>query len=410
MTNKSHSGYGVEYPLDIAFKLILFVLSPFLGLIYSLCRPNTKSSLVLFFIFGLVFGMALTVTPYLTFDAGAYVKKFHEVLSFTKWESGADSLFDNVSFYKDYYVFLVAYFSAQLSDSYHLFFFLLSIPFNFFAILSLNYFVKQRYKVNVVAFYVLLMFFLTNHYFGINGVRFWTAAWVGIYIALKVFVDKNYKYLGFIVILPLIHASFYFYILIVSASLGVIWFKLFKAKLFLLIFIISILVTLFGNSLLLPIIKSLTFLNSFYAEAYLDQAYMQEFNESRGDYSSLGNTFRVAFKLYINALFLVMIYNAKIIERGSCKDLFVLLYVWMIFTNLVIFIPSLGERSMKMLMPIMAYILIVNFKELRFSKVVYLFPVVYIFESYLAFLRYTTVLEKDFYYTNIIFIVNRYLF
>lgn len=403
-------GYGKEYPVDMAVKCLIFVLSPFFGLIYSIFRPNTKSSLVVFFMFGLVFGMALTVSPYLTFDAGAYVKKFDDVLSFTKWGDGVNSLFDNIPHYKDYYVYIVAYLSAKVSDSYHLFYFLLSIPFNLFAVLSLAFFVKEKSKVNIVAFYILFMFFLTNHYFGINGVRFWTAAWIGIYVALKVFIEFKYKYLALILILPLIHGSFYFYQFIVLSSLFVIHFRLFRTQWFFILFMVSIFFAIFSDSILLPLIKSLSFLNSVYAEVYLNQSYMEEFSQRRGDFSSLGNTFRMASKIYVNLLFLVMLYDAKSIEDSSCKNLFTFLYIWMIFTNFVIFIPSLGERSMKMLMPIMAYILIVNFSKLKFNKVIYAFPIIYIFESYLAFHRYTTVLDNDFYFTSLIFVVNKYLF
>lgn len=408
MINKNTKEYGKELKIDVVIKYFLFILSPFSGLIYSLFRPNTKSSLFIFFLFGLVFGIAATVPPYTTLDLGAYLKKFEEVLSFTKVNGELPDLFNHISYYKDYYVYLIAYFSSKISDNYHLFFFILSIPFNLFAILSLSYFVKEKNKVNTIAFYILFAFFLTNHYFGINGVRFWTAAWIGIYIALKVFLDCKKKYIFALFFLPLIHGSFFFYILIVLITKLIIKLKLFRKNLFFTLFIISIIISSLGDSLIVPLIKKISFINQLYLETYLDQSYIQDFHEGRGNLSSLGNIFRLLNKIYINILFLTLLYNIDDIYKNKSKNLFIFLYIWIIFTNFVIFIPSLGERNMKMLMPIMAYIFIFNFRSIKFKHIIYPFPLIYLFEFYLAYLRYTTVLENDFYYKNFPSIIYKY--
>ena len=54
---KIKAGFLTENKVDVASKLILFILSPFLGFIYSLKRVNTKSSFIIFFLFSLCFGM-----------------------------------------------------------------------------------------------------------------------------------------------------------------------------------------------------------------------------------------------------------------------------------------------------------------------------------------------------------------
>jgi hypothetical protein len=395
-----------EYVIDAWLKFFLFFINPVLGLFYSLTRPYTKSSQILFFIFGLIFAISINITFDLGFDIRAYQKKFYEVVSYLSiGDSFSDSLSKSQA--KDIYIWGIAYVVALFTDNYRLFFLVMAIPFLGFAIASFRKFLSVRNTESVIAFYILMGMFFTNHYFGINGIRFWTAAWIGIFLSIKVFYEGKYRWSLLSLFLPLVHGSFYFYIFLIFLSLYCIKHRLYSRNFLIMAFGGSFILQLFSLSLLQSVLGKIGFVNDFYVSAYLSNENVESFSANRGDYSSLGNIFRILMKYYTLLLYMVLLHNYKVLIDSATKNLFVFLSIWIVFVNIVMFIPSLGERNLKMLLPVVAFIYLANFSKIRGRNIIFMFPLVYFFEMYLSWLRYSTVLGKGFFVDNFIFIINK---
>lgn len=397
-----------EYAADVWLKVFLFFLNPTAGLLYSLIRPYTKSSQILFFLFGLIFAMSINIAFDLTFDIRAYQKKFNEAVDFVNSGEGL-TVFLTGQNIKDLYIWAVGYCVALFTENYRVFFLVLAIPFSGFAIASFGKFLKVRSTEALLVFYILISMFFTNHYFGINGARFWTAAWIGIFLSIKIFYEEKYRWLILIVLLPIIHGSFYFYLIIILLSVCCIKYRLYGRRLLYLGFGASFILQIFSLSLLQSVAGKLGFINEFYTTAYLSNESFESFSEHRGDYSSLGNIFRVLMKYYTLLLYAILLYNYKAIINTPSRNLFVFLSIWVMFANVTMFIPSLGERNLKMLLPIIAFIYMANYSIIKARKIIYLFPVIYFFEAYLSGLRYMTVLDKSFFVNNILITIDKSL-
>ena len=58
----------------------------------------------------------------------------------------------------------------------------------------------------------------SNPIYNINGVRFWTSAWIGVYVALNIFIEKDYKKTPLLVLMPLIHGTSIVWVAIMGAA------------------------------------------------------------------------------------------------------------------------------------------------------------------------------------------------
>src|SRR5690554_2635355 len=113
-----------ENRYDKAVKVVLFLISPFFSLLYSLRTLKTKSSYVVFFLFAVFFGLAFTTQPHHTMDSVRYIEKFNGYIFY----SLNDFLYEFQNFLtfsegdKDFYFNTVAFIVSRFTDNYHVLF------------------------------------------------------------------------------------------------------------------------------------------------------------------------------------------------------------------------------------------------------------------------------------------------
>ena len=208
--------WNKEIKIDKAIKAILFILNPILGVLYSFKRINTKSSYIVFFLFALVFGLSFTVesgkTAESRFDGASYREKFDRYIYY-----GENLYFTRLSEYlgfkegdKDFYFDTVAFFTSQWTNNYHFIFLIFAAVFAYFALKSFRFLTVEPNFTTSLSCLILAYLFMSNQIFNINGVRFWTAAWIGVYCIFQVIKNGNKRYFWLALLTPFVHGAFLF--------------------------------------------------------------------------------------------------------------------------------------------------------------------------------------------------------
>mgnify|MGYP001028717452 FL=1 len=221
MSTKQKAWSVKENNLDKFIKIVFFIVSPIFGFLYSLKNIKTKSSYVIFFLTAICFGISFTVERQSgnenDFDSFFYREEFESFQSVDYLEY-IDGLKDFLSFdegRKDYYYETIAFFVSRFTNNYHYLFAVFAIVFSFFALKTFRFLTEEENFKNNLSSYILNNIFLTNQIFNINGVRFWTAAWVAVFIVFQVFRNKKYQYLLLMALLPFMHGSYWIFIFVV---------------------------------------------------------------------------------------------------------------------------------------------------------------------------------------------------
>ena len=120
--------------------------------------------------------------------------------------------------------------------------------------------------------------------------------------------------------------------------------------------------------------------------------------------------FGTLVRLYMNFMVYLFIKNAKDIKANSkSKALYLFLLVYMTFVNFTMPVPSLGGRYMVLAYPIIAYIWLVNYKGVKYKKMMYAMPFVFWFSIYGWVRYYMSVLEPTFFVSNPFYLIYKYL-
>src|SRR5690554_2096184 len=250
----------IEDKKEKAFKGILFILNPLLSVFYSFKRINTRSSYVVFFLFALLFGLSFTVqsgkTEDLKIDGATYREKFDqyqtysEVLFYNRLQEYLE--FDEGD--KDFYFDIIAFSVSKWTDNYHYLFLIFAAVFAYFALKSLRFLTAEPNFTTSISCLILVFLFMNNQIFNINGVRFWTAAWIAVYSIFQVFRNGNKHYVWLALFTPFIHGSFFiFFVILVFAF----FLKKMNHKLWVILFLISLLASNFSIEIIRGVIDSL---------------------------------------------------------------------------------------------------------------------------------------------------------
>ena len=206
---------------SVGNKFALFFFNPFLSAIVSLINIRDGVSHRILYLWFLVFGIGFSAVNE-SADSFRYVEEFLVESQYT-WAQYVEEVEKWATFdlnIKDIYTLTVNVLVGHFTSNYHWTFLIYAAVFGFFYIKSLKIFLNNQMVDNEIVFYALLfMFCFSNPIFNINGVRFWTSAWIGVYVALNLFVEKNYKTIPLLVLMPLIHGSSVVWIAIVMAAL-----------------------------------------------------------------------------------------------------------------------------------------------------------------------------------------------
>lgn len=397
---------------DVALKVGLFLVSPFIGAVYALRKIKTRSSFLIFFLFALCFGMAFTVpsgrTTETRNDGASYREKFDRHITYYKDLDYAavlqlSAVSENT---KDFYFVSAAHWVSQFTSNYHVLFLLFAVVFAIFALRSLQFLVLEKEFQVTVGGIILLYLFMINDIFNINGVRFWTAAWIGVYCIFQIFRNGNNRYFLLAFVTPFVHAAFVVYLIVIIGA----YFVKKSHRPWVILFFLSFLVSNLSVDLARSIIDRLPSTIGRLAAAYTDEDYIQERASSGSGFIWVTRTFGFMVKVYMNLLVFLFIKNInRVSSNPKSKKLFSFLLIWMTFTNFTMPIPSLGGRFMAMSYPIIAYIWLVNFYNVKYTKVLYAMPFIFIFSFYKTILQYNKVLDPLFFVSSPLYLVYKYL-
>ena len=351
------SNWSVETKKDLIGKLVLFLISPTLSVIYSFKRANTKSSYLIFFLTSVLFGLAfIAETPTLSasyIDSQGYRRQFERYTMLT------DSYFlDRLNEYlsynskiKDFYYETITFFVSRVTDNYHFLFMVFAIVFSYFALKSFRFFTSEKSFDSSIVTYILTYLFLFNDIFNINGVRFWTASWIAIYCIFQIIKKENNKYYLLALLTPFVHGSFWLFIAIlilhqVSKKFDRFWITM---------FLLSIVFSNFS----LVLVQSFT--NTF--EAYLPSFILNltkgytdiNYINSRSEWSGYGwiyVTFDYIKQAYLIGLFLIIMSKRKLVlANPTTKNMYYFFIIWVTCFNFLTAIPSLGGRFLVLSYP-----------------------------------------------------------
>lgn len=401
--------WSKENNQDKAIKLILFIISPFLSTIYSVRRMNTKSSYRIFFLFAVFFGMSFTISLDHGFDGSAYIGWFEDYSKTPTNFEYLDGLEGFLTFdegKKDYYFDTLAFYISRFTDNYHVMFMFAAIVFAFFALKSLRFLTKEEKFDFSIASLILVYIFMQNDIFNINGLRFWTAAWIGVYSIFQVFRNNNDKYFILIFLTPFFHGSFWIFIAVVLMARFLRKFE----KTWVILFFASFFIGSIALELLRDASDILPAFMQRMISSYTDAEYVELRTEGGSGFIWVARLMDFLVRFSINFMVYLFIRNSKMIKANSkTRNLYLFILVWMTFVNFVMPVPSLGGRYFQLAFPIVAYIWMVNFKDVKYKDFLYALPFVYWFVLYTQFTRYSQVLEPDFYISSPFYLIYKYL-
>ena len=215
--------------VDFLIKIALFMISPFIAFFYSL--PTAKKNHSYFFFFGFAFfwcliqcvnyGKAIGFGE----DINAYRKHFEDMAS-----SGGYFYIDDLqryirfeatsSGYKDIYAQTIEFLVSNFTDNYHIFFAVCGSILAYFMLRTFTFLTNnQNYKnYNLACMILAFMFVMHAPLYRIGGLRFITAGWIYLYCLFQIIINNNKRYCFLLCITPLIHFSFWSYLIVFVVS------------------------------------------------------------------------------------------------------------------------------------------------------------------------------------------------
>ncbi len=397
---------------DWELKIIIFLISPFIASLYSLRKIKTKSSFIVFFLFAIFFGLSFTVqsgkTDIAKYDGASYRKKFdiYQYVSNSEYYSNLENYFSFNEGIKDFYFDTVAFFVSRYTDNYHVMFMILAGVFAFFALKSFKFLVLEKNFNGTLACFILAYLFMSNDIFNINGVRFWTAAWIGVYSIFQIFRNENKHFYLLALTTPFLHGSFWVFLIV----LFVAYFTNKKYKLWVVLFFVSFVVSNFSVEFVRGISDSLPSFLAKMVEVYTNINYIEEVASRGSGFYWVTKIFKFLVRFYMNFLVFLFIKNSKQISKNpKTTRLFSFLLIWMTFVNFTMPIPSLGGRFMVMSYPVIAYIWLINFKGVKYNRVLYVMPFVFIMSFYTKFILYKGVVDPLFFISSPVYLIFEHL-
>lgn len=196
-------------------KAILSIIYPLGAFLLSWKDLKSRSTYWVFFLFFIVYGLCFTAS-FEAADSFRYVEdlRVFSVNAERNFSSVTQEFFSKDSEVKDIFVYALYYVTSIFAGgNYRVFFALVALIFGFFFLRSFKFITGDEAFRDTPFFLLLaLIFTLSNPIFNINGVRFWTAAWVAVYATFQILLNKKLWYLLLLAILPLIHGSYYVFI------------------------------------------------------------------------------------------------------------------------------------------------------------------------------------------------------
>lgn len=394
-----------------ASKAILFILNPFISAIFSLKDIRDGVSHRFLYLWFLIFGIGFCAISEVA-DSFRYVEKFMIEHNYTwsQYMMEINEYFTFESNIKDIYTLTVNFFVGRFTNNYHWTYFIYAAVFGFFYIKSLKIFLRHNNVSNNIVFYALLfMFCYSNPIYNINGVRFWTAAWIGVYVALSVFVEKDYKKLPLLILLPLVHGSSVIWVVIMAIALLLSRFQ-------------NITIGLFIASSFVLAVSYLNIMNDY---SYLLPQFLQNqiwsYTESEmalkrlsgvSQYGKAYADFLIALPGYFQILLsYLLILNRKEINRDKRAGyVLTIMLALAAITNFLSGIPSMG-RFKALVIPMLVIVWAYNYRILKkYDKYFNVVPFIYAYSLLYWYRRMSAISELYLYIFPAPLTVIKYLF
>ena len=375
----------------IATKILLFLFNPAISAIISLKDLRDGVSHRFLYAWFIIFGIGFCALNEAA-DSYRYVEEFtlESNYSTDKYLSEVNEYFTFQSDMKDIYTLSVNYLVGRFSDNYHWTYLIYALVFGFFYIKSLKIFLRHNKVSSNLVFYTLLFIFcFSNPIFNINGVRFWTAAWIGVYVTLKLFVDKDYRQLPLLLLLPLVHGTSIIWVIILLMSLLMSRFQGITIILFIVSSFISAVsyLSLIGDyTHLLPQFMQ----NQIYS--YTESQWALERMSGISEYGTAYADFLISLPGYFNILLsYLLIVNRKLINKSKdSKRLLTVMLAMAALTNFISGVPSL-HRFQAFVIPLLVIVWAQNYEVLK--KYNYLFITVPLLYAYSLLYWYRNMLS-----------------
>ncbi len=396
-----------EDNIDLFIKLVTFLLSPFLSFLCSLRRINTKSSFVVFFLFALIYGLCFTVVAdneslIETADAARWRFRF-EYLELRTWEDYYTYCYQYFKFagveIRDLFFGTVTFIVHQFTDNYHVFFFVVSLVFSFFQLKSFRFLCSSPSFDNSLICLLISLLFCYNSIANIGGVRYFTAAWMCVYGVLQIYYNSKKLYIVLLLALPLIHRGFFFIYPIILLVTYIKSEKIWKIVYFFSFALsgISIYILQDATSYLPPFL-------AYMIEAYTEETIVESYSFTKLFLSSLS-------QIYINLLFIVMMYKRTGMIPLNQERLYKFTLVFLTIVNFVMPIPSLGGRFMIICYSFIALLwLNIMGTKSKYNVLIYLMPLFMVRAVYMLLHTFTKFQDPSFFYTNPFDLIYTYLY
>jgi hypothetical protein len=358
---------------------ILFLISPVLGLVEALQSLKGKQARTVLFWFCLCFGICFTVgTERIegSMDGISMRAEFEESKNLTtsQYISYLTDYFEFDMGDQDIYIVTVSYIVGKFTDNYHFFFMVLAFVFAFFQLKCLRYFVSEENYTNSAICIILVCLFLWNNIYNINGARFWTASWIGLYCAFRTFIDEKPWYILLSTVTLFIHVAFVVFPLVLFLA-----YLVRRAdKMLLALFCISWVFSLVAEDFKINPFGDidLPFLVEKKVEAYTEGDFAGATAQGSG-YYWVQQLFRSIVRHYVDLLILIIGLNRKANADHLSNSIVSMMLVLATVANFGMIIPTFGGRFFAVNYALVAYSFLTTFGDKKYRMMVYLLPFVW---------------------------------
>ena len=387
-------------------KLILSIVYPLGAFLYSLRDLKSRSTYWVFFLFFIVYGLCFTA-EFEKADSFRYVQDLQAFSVNAERNLGEviQVFFSNDSEIKDIFVYLLYYVTCTYANSnYHVFFCLVAIIFGFFYLRSLKFITADEEYKNTPFFFILaLIFTFSNPLFNINGVRFWTAAWIAVYAVFQIVIKKRFVYILLLPLLPLIHASYYVFLLFALVAYLIRHYYRVLPYLFFISFFFTDIALIF-----IPDISDYlpTFMqNMIWSYTESDYALSRMAGEDVLSEALYARILMGVPKYYHVLLIFLLVRSSKYFRDESSKDLLGFMLGYGALVNMSSMIPSMLRFSY-LLIPMYVFLWVHNSAVMmRYQKVLYLYPIVALYPAFRTLRNMYLTTDPVLYFSNTIHII-----
>lgn len=342
----------IEDPRELWIKIILFIIYPFGAFLLSLKNAASKSSYLIYFLFGLIFCWHMNPINHTQTDDFYWIMErviANDYSTKEIWEQFVAFITFKEDAPKEVYENVLNWFSKLFSPNPHLFFTIAAIPYLYFMLKSLKKITTDRKFTQCwYCLIVLALFVLPRDIITVQNPRFTTGIWMAVFATISFFSSGKYQWRYYLLILatPLIHSGFWFYVLAFTGGLFVMRYQ----KLLIVLLYASVPFSYLSYDLLtslnfsaLPLPATL----ALWIERYLSEDSFNEFvaNEGASGYFWVAQMFTtIRTTAYLIIPLYLWKYRKEIERRNDIKHLFKFFLYFYALVNFIQFVPVLGER------------------------------------------------------------------